>query len=213
YHRTYQQYGSRIRILTARGNSGMWALGSKLLLKDFPNDGFSPGNNYITQNFLRNQPSSTIPLVKEMQLLTKPTDKTYLPLMSRAEGKTLAEVWDTLSEVKKENIRDQLVDYLKQLRKFTAPGAQTVKGGKIDDLILGNCDTHRPRCKKSGLQMTNEISDKISPVVKAWHYCRIEHPQYWNCWLRPPFSKCHNWARRFSMRYLVPERVHEIANP
>jgi hypothetical protein len=52
----------------------------------------------MTQTFLRNQPNLTIPLVREMQLLNQPMDKTYFLLMSRAEGKPLSMVWHTLSE-------------------------------------------------------------------------------------------------------------------
>jgi hypothetical protein len=87
HNQTGSSYASRIRILQTRANSGMWALGSKLILKDFPNDGCSPGNDYMTQKFLRNQPGLTIPLLREIRLLSQPTDKTYLLLMSRAEGR------------------------------------------------------------------------------------------------------------------------------
>jgi hypothetical protein len=66
--------------------SGMWSLGSKFLIKDFANNGYSPGNDFIMQKFLHDQPDLKTPLVDRIELLSQPTDKTYLLLMSRAEG-------------------------------------------------------------------------------------------------------------------------------
>ncbi|EPE35019.1 Protein kinase-like (PK-like) [Glarea lozoyensis ATCC 20868] len=143
-------YGSRVRILMSRHNRGLWALGSQLLLKDIPNDGHGPGNDYITYRWLRSQSGLDIPLLDRMEVLSKPTDKTYLLLMSRAEGEPLTNLWHKLLPEQKESLRGQLFLILKQLRIFTALGAQDVEGGKLDDLLIGDCPVPRPRYKKIG---------------------------------------------------------------
>jgi hypothetical protein len=110
YHQFSSGYASRIKILTTRANTGTWALGSNWLLKDMPNDGATPGNDYMTQKFLRSQLGSgfDIPLCREMHRINQPTEKTYLLLMSRAEGEPLQNVWYTLTMEEKERIREQI---------------------------------------------------------------------------------------------------------
>jgi hypothetical protein len=159
-------YGSRIRIIMSRNNRGLWALGSQLLLKDIPNDIHGPGNDYITHRWLRSQPGLNIPLLDRMELLSKPTDKTYLLLMSRAEGEPLSDLWYELQPEQKEDLIDQLSLIFKQLRQFTALGAQTVEGGKLDDLLIGNCSTPRPRCKKIGFT-TDKWFESLKPELQV----------------------------------------------
>jgi hypothetical protein len=52
FDQVHSNYASRVRYLESKDNSGIWALGSNYLLKDIPNDGYSLGNDYVTQNFL-----------------------------------------------------------------------------------------------------------------------------------------------------------------
>ncbi|EPE35657.1 Protein kinase-like (PK-like) [Glarea lozoyensis ATCC 20868] len=150
YNQRTSNYGPRIRFLQDRANTGMWALGSQLLLKDIPNDGHSPGSDFVTQQFLRNQPGLSIPLLKRMELLNEPGDKTYLLLMSRSKGIPLEAMWHTLSDEKKNDLREQMFIYLRELRQFTSPIAQTVDGRLIDDCIIGACGRSRPNCKQIG---------------------------------------------------------------
>ncbi|EPE29187.1 Protein kinase-like (PK-like) [Glarea lozoyensis ATCC 20868] len=152
YNQVFTSYAPRLKILHTRANMGMWALGSNWLLKDYPNDGCSPGNDYMTQKFLRSQLGSglDIPILRDIQLIHRPEEKTYLYVMSRAEGQPLSRVWGDLSDDAKTKMREQLFEFMCQVRRFTAEGAQTVDGGKIDDLILGNCEVYRPFCKKVG---------------------------------------------------------------
>jgi serine/threonine protein kinase len=149
-HQMRSSYNPRIKVVLTRENMGLWALGSKYLLKDFPNDGSSPGNDYVTHRFLQSQPNSSVPLLKEMQLLSKPTDKTYLLLMSRSESKSLESIWPEVTIKQRLDLRRQMLRILRELRKFTASGAHTVDGGKISDYILGGCSVTRPLCKTIG---------------------------------------------------------------
>ena len=93
----------------------------------------------------------TIPLVKEMQLLSKPNDTIQFTLMSRAQGVTLLSIWDTIKPEQRGAYVKQLADALVQLRQYTAPVAQKVDGSLLDDTIIGCCGRrHPPTCKKIG---------------------------------------------------------------
>ncbi|EHK99060.1 hypothetical protein M7I_5059 [Glarea lozoyensis 74030] len=72
----FTSYSPPLKILSTKANSGLWAMGSNWLLKDFPNDGCSPGNDYITHKFLRSQLGPEAPLISDMQLVNKPNKKT-----------------------------------------------------------------------------------------------------------------------------------------
>jgi hypothetical protein len=105
----------------------------------------------MTQKFLRAQTGLNIPLVKEMRLLSEPTDKIYFTLMSRAQGKSLYYIWHDLTPEQKLGYKNQLVDVIRQLRQFTSPVAQKVDGSALDDSVIGYCGRrHPPTCKKMG---------------------------------------------------------------
>jgi len=127
----YSSYQSHIRIFFTNRNTGMWEVGSKWLIRDRPND-FSLGNDFMTQEFLRNQPGLSFPLVKEMRLLSSPTDKVHITLMSRAQGVTLESIWHTLNKKRRDNYKNQLTDLLKQLRQFTSPVARRIDGSESE---------------------------------------------------------------------------------
>ncbi|EHK98208.1 hypothetical protein M7I_5973 [Glarea lozoyensis 74030] len=166
YQQYFSTYVSRVKVFHNRDNTALWNLGPKLILKDAPNDGYSPGNDYITQKFLRAQPNlKNIPLVKKMELLSEPTDKTQFVVMSRAEGKPLGDLWFGLSQDQKDHVRDQLVAFLRELRQFTASGAQTVDGGPLDDLLVANCSVVKPKCLKIGFN-NDEWFENFSTEVK-----------------------------------------------
>ncbi|KAH7389208.1 hypothetical protein BKA64DRAFT_725823 [Cadophora sp. MPI-SDFR-AT-0126] len=56
-----------------------------------------------------------------MRLLSEPTDKVCLTLMSRAQGVTIDTIWADLSEEQKTSYKDQMREILKQMRSFTSP--------------------------------------------------------------------------------------------
>lgn len=120
----------------------------------------------MTYRFLRSQPGLNIPLLDRMELLSKPTDKTYMLLMSRAEGEPLTDIWHTLRPEQKENLRDQLFVILYQLRQFTAPGPQNVEGGELHDMLIGNCPVPRPKCKRIGFT-TDKWFESLKPELQV----------------------------------------------
>ncbi|EPE34618.1 Protein kinase-like (PK-like) [Glarea lozoyensis ATCC 20868] len=152
YEQAFTSYAPRLKILHTNSNTGLWALGSKWLIKDAPNDGYSAGNDYMTQKFLRDQlgPGSDIPLLRHIQLIHEPEEKTYLYLMSRAEGAPLHKLWPTLSQKMQSSVTEQLLQFIQKIRTFTAPAPYNVEGGKLHDWILGNCNVPRPKCKMIG---------------------------------------------------------------
>ncbi|PVH83497.1 kinase-like protein, partial [Cadophora sp. DSE1049] len=150
-HECMSSYVSRVRIMYTKANKGMWLLGgSQWILMDQPNDPDTLGNDFMTQEFLRNQPDCKIPLLKEMRCISQPTDQTRFVLMSRAEGVTLQSIWGSLSEDQKLSYSRQVAEVLQELRKYTSPVAQKVDGTPLDDIAIGVCLDLVPCCKKIG---------------------------------------------------------------
>jgi aminoglycoside phosphotransferase (APT) family kinase protein len=54
---------------------------------------------------------------------------------------------------------------LRELQQFTAPNAQTVDGGLLDDRIIGACSTI-PKCKKMG-STTEKWFENIAEQLRA----------------------------------------------
>jgi hypothetical protein len=75
-----------------------------------------------------------------MRVLSEPTDKLVLTLISKAPGVGLDTIWHTLSQEQKMNYKDQLANAIKQWRQFTSPVATKVNGELNDDCIIGYCD-------------------------------------------------------------------------
>ena len=151
YNELLSCYGSRVRIFHTKNNIGIWEVGSRWMIRDQPND-VSLGNDFITQEFLRNYtPSLDIPLVKEMRKLSAPTDKVDLTLISRAQGVGLDTIWHTLTPEQKSDYRSQLGTAIKSWRQFTSPVSKNVNGGELYDCLIGNCLRRTaPTCKKMG---------------------------------------------------------------
>ena len=165
YNELLSDYGPRIKIFHTRDNVGLWAIGSQWLIRDQPND-CTLGKDYITQKFLHDQAGLTIPLVKEIRLLSEPTDQIQFTLMSRAPGASLFSVWKALTPEQKLGYKDQLTDAIRQWRRFTAPRAQAVDGSLLDDVILSPClRRHPPTCKKLG-RTIDEWFENIAPELR-----------------------------------------------
>ncbi|KAK0112735.1 hypothetical protein ONS95_014470 [Cadophora gregata] len=154
-------------------NRGMWTLGgSQWILIDQPNDPDTLGNDFMTQDFLRNQPGCKIPLLKEMRCISQPTDKTNFILMSRAQGVTLQSIWEELSSDQKLSYSKQVADVIKELRTYTSPVPQKVDGTPLDDFIIGFCYPMVPHCKKIGSTGKTWI-DNLAEELR--HGLAIEH--------------------------------------
>ncbi|KAL3422683.1 hypothetical protein PVAG01_06839 [Phlyctema vagabunda] len=153
----YCSYASRIRIHQTSGHTGLWEVGHRWMIWDRPKDHLR-GYDFLTQNFLRTTPGlETIPLVKEMRLLSEPEDKVELVLMSRARGELLWNAWSTLDEAQKESLRREMAGILRALRQFTSPVAQTVDGSPVADHIITPCH-----------HMGNGFCRNIGPTHDEW---------------------------------------------
>ena len=108
------------------------------------------GSDFITQEFLRNQPGLNIPILKEMRKLSAPTDKVDLTLMSRAQVQDLLSLCHNLTSEQKLSYANQLAAAIKEWRQFTSPVAQNVDGTLVGDHIIGHCTRCHPTCKEIG---------------------------------------------------------------
>ncbi|EXJ81933.1 hypothetical protein A1O1_08000 [Capronia coronata CBS 617.96] len=136
-------YAPRLRVMHARGNMGIWAIGDRWVLRDETNDRWL-GNNYMTLKFLQEQPGLTIPIPQGVRSLSEPSDSISLTLESRVPGVSLLSIYRTLSPEEKTSYVRQMADALRQLRQFTAPRMQKVDGSQLDDFVIAECMTSRP---------------------------------------------------------------------
>lgn len=146
YNQNFSSYGSRLRIMHALNNTGLWAVGTRWMIRDEPNDRFL-GNNYMTLKFLNRQPGLTIPM-PQVRSLSEAGDAIYFTVESRMSGDTLWDVWDTSTKEERDGYVRQLADAFRQLRQFTAPRPQKVDGSQLDDLVVADCEMGPGRCFK-----------------------------------------------------------------
>ncbi|KAJ4286319.1 hypothetical protein N0V90_013353 [Kalmusia sp. IMI 367209] len=137
---------------------GLWLMGNDWMLWDRPS-GVDQGNDYMTWQFLKDQESRKIPLVKEMRQIGEATDPFQFTLMSRAKGVPLDTVWRQSSQEEKQGYAKQVTEALRELRQFTSPVPQRVDGGPLWDFIIGRC--HRGKCKHIG-KTTEEWFDNMA---------------------------------------------------
>ncbi|KAF1958484.1 hypothetical protein CC80DRAFT_408791 [Byssothecium circinans] len=103
----------------------------------------------MTYQFLREQGTKNIPLVKEMHHFGKPGDEFRFTIMSKAKGQTLHNVWPSLSPEEKKGCAKQIIAALRELRQFTSPVPRRVDGGPLWDNIIGQCHPVK-HCKSIG---------------------------------------------------------------
>jgi hypothetical protein len=86
------------------------------MIRDEPNDE-SVGNDFKTQEFLRKQPGLDLIVLEKMIVLSKPTDKSLITLMSRAQGEKLMGVWDSTTEELRKDYMEQLGEIIMKMRQ------------------------------------------------------------------------------------------------
>ncbi|KAF2791546.1 hypothetical protein K505DRAFT_326759 [Melanomma pulvis-pyrius CBS 109.77] len=148
-HELMSSYLPRVRINYTTRSAGLWQLGTEWMLWDRINNN-RVGNDYITWQFLRDHNVQNIPLVKEMRVISAPTDPVHLTLMSRAKGVPLGDIWYTLGRREKKTYRSQLAAALREMRQFTAPYPQKVDGSPLFDCVVGTCVRASNTCKTIG---------------------------------------------------------------
>jgi hypothetical protein len=52
----------------------------------------------------------------------------------------------------------------------------------------------------------------IVEVKKAWDYCTIDHPKYYDHWYRPAFSESEPWGGKFHQGHMggIKQREHVL---
>ncbi|OTB01742.1 hypothetical protein M426DRAFT_265684 [Hypoxylon sp. CI-4A] len=121
-------YKSSIKLFYAASTRGVWALGSKFILKERlttpPN---VPTHEAANLRFLNEKASLSVPIPKITQEWTE--DNRYFTITSRVEGETLEEAWPKLSEQDKDRIATQVAEGLAELRQLKSDRIEAV-GGK-----------------------------------------------------------------------------------
>ena len=170
-HELTSSYLPRLQIQHTRENSGLWSIGNDWMIWDRPDEGW--GNDYMTHQFLQEQNTKDIPLVKNLVEFKDEDNRYNFIVMSRAKEVPLESVWKGLSRKEKRSYVQQMVAALRELRQFTAEFPQRVDGSPLWDNIIGNCDS-RKQCVKIGKtaeewfnNMDEELHEGISRVLKT----------------------------------------------
>ncbi|KAF1844044.1 kinase-like protein [Cucurbitaria berberidis CBS 394.84] len=103
----------------------------------------------MVYQFLKEQGTQNIPLVKEMHQYGKPGDPFQFTVMSRAKGVPLHNIWKGLSPEEKQGYAQQVTAALRELRQHTSPVARRIDGSPLMDYIIGQC-APPSMCKQVG---------------------------------------------------------------
>ena len=140
-------YLPRLHIEPSHGNKGFWTMGNDWIIWDRPQG--EARNDYMTHQFLQNQGTKDIPLVKRMVEFKDENSGYNFVVMSRARGMTLESQWKRLSKESKNSYAQQIVAALRELRQFTAEFPQRVDRSPLWDNVIRHCGS-RKMCQKIG---------------------------------------------------------------
>jgi hypothetical protein len=164
-------YLPRLHIEQSHGNKGFWTMGNDWIIWDRPQE--EARNDYMTHQFLQNQGTKYIPLVKRMVEFKDENGGYNFVVMSRARGMTLESQWKGLSKESKNSYAQQMVAALRELRQFTAEFPQRVDGSPLWDNVIGHCGS-RKMCQKIGKtaeewlgSMDEELREGLARVLKT----------------------------------------------
>lgn len=162
----YTGYDPRIKIMYARDNIGLWRIGREWVLRDQPND-FTLGNDYITQEYLRNSTNVKVPVLERMMILGDPQAQIRFTLMTQAQGQTLLSIWHTLSAEQKAAYGKELAGYIRQWRTLQSTAIENVNHEQLYDTIVGSCGGPKrpPTCKKIGYTIDSWL-ENLEPELR-----------------------------------------------
>ncbi|RAL04726.1 aminoglycoside phosphotransferase family protein [Aspergillus ibericus CBS 121593] len=123
-------YESQVKLISTKGNRGIWSIGNGLILKDR-----GPG--------LRSFETFNANFVREKTIIPVPTiigswqdgDRVVI-LMKRIPGEPLSKLWPKLKPKERESIAKQTAGYLSQLRRLTSDKIQGVGNRPIYSNLL-----------------------------------------------------------------------------
>jgi len=163
-HESHGDYTSRLKVFYLRDNCAIWELGpaGSWLLKDEANTSDSGWKkDYTVQQFLREK-KLNIPLV-EMHRFGGADEKFHFTMMSRAKGKTMAAIWETLTQEQQTDVYKDLQKHIKQWRQITSPHMGSVDGSELRDALIGNCTGFG--CIKTG-RNEEEWLENLTPAIR-----------------------------------------------
>ncbi|KAJ5280453.1 hypothetical protein N7478_005825 [Penicillium angulare] len=130
-------YNSNINLFYGAGDRGAWSLGSKFILKD--RGCIPPIYESINVKFVKE--NTTIPTPAVVHEWSE-NDRNIM-IVERVPGKTLEEVWPSMTEAQKEALAKKTVEYLSQLRQLHGPKMQTIHGQPLHNgwLVVKNSKT------------------------------------------------------------------------
>lgn len=130
-------YQSNIKIKYAsKKAAGIWSVGDKYVLREGPISNPHSAQYSINVDYLRKTTNIPVPKI----ILSWVDDQNEYMFMERVPGTTLARIWEDISPEVQERYMKEIVGYLDQLRKLTAPGPSTVDGKPLRDTIFNNGD-------------------------------------------------------------------------
>lgn len=93
----------------------------------------------MVYQFLKEQGSRDIPLVKEMHHYGKAGSPFQFTVMSRAKRVPLSNIWTSLSPEMKKGYAQQITAALRELRQHTSPVPRLLDDSPLPDAVIGRC--------------------------------------------------------------------------
>ncbi|RDA88219.1 hypothetical protein CP532_0360 [Ophiocordyceps camponoti-leonardi (nom. inval.)] len=156
------RYHSNIKLFYEMSNRGVWAIGSKLIVKETSD--YPPNHEARDTQFVRSH--TTIPVLEAVQEWTE--NGRYFLVSKRVPGSTLYELWPTMSETERESVAKQTADYLRQLRSLTSTRMEGLGGEPIYSsflFLVGDDIPHGPLA--SDEELWEEMAKALSKVPET----------------------------------------------
>lgn len=157
-------YKSNVSLIFAAGSHGLWQLGDKYVVRD--RDLLSARNAKDNHEFILS--NTTIPIPKILASWEHGQDR-CLTIEELIEGgkHTVKTAWPSLSESDREDIAQQVADYLKQLRSHTKEKVQSINGGPVLSYgLFKDNDSWAPVTTHGPFESNDELFEAMTAHLK-----------------------------------------------
>jgi aminoglycoside phosphotransferase (APT) family kinase protein len=120
-----------VSLFYGKSDRGVWALGSRLVLKERPN--IQPILEAKNLRFISH--NTTIPVPQVVEDWSEDNGRYFL-ITTRLEGVSLKEAWPTLSETQKSSIAKQTAQFINQLRQHSSNALQSLDSSPLYSAFL-----------------------------------------------------------------------------
>ncbi|PLB50302.1 kinase-like protein [Aspergillus steynii IBT 23096] len=132
-------YSSHVRLAHSTSNSGTWRIGSSMLLKERPHEGWV--NEPRVLRFLSNQPDIPAPFIVHDWV----DQGRHYMLRQHMGGAALKDAWGWLTEGQKRSLAAQVADVVRRMQTIASPSMQAVDGGPcVPQLLFTDAFPHGP---------------------------------------------------------------------